>query len=96
MSTVDDALFNVDQNAAGRTRYAGQGEFIDEVLAAEVRRLREQLANSERRRAAKDTLIILRTMQRDDALTALDGLGTEGAKKGNELRFQFEAQVTME
>jgi len=40
MMTVDDALAEVDNRIAGRTMYEGRKASIDEVLAAEVRRLR--------------------------------------------------------
>lgn len=38
--TTDEALAIVASKAAGRTRYEGQESFPDEILAAEVRRLR--------------------------------------------------------
>lgn len=38
--TPDQALAIVASKAAGRTRYEGQEPYLDEVLAAEVRRLR--------------------------------------------------------
>ena len=42
--TPDEALSIVDAKAAGRTRFAGMEPYVDEVLAAEVRRLRNELA----------------------------------------------------
>ena len=42
--TPDEALSIVDTKAAGRTRYEGQEPRVDEVLAAEVRRQREEIA----------------------------------------------------
>ena len=41
--TPDEALSIVDAKAAGRTRFSGMGPYADEVLAAEVRRLRAAL-----------------------------------------------------
>lgn len=38
--TPDEAMAIVKSKAAGRTRYEGQEPYIDEVLAAEVERLR--------------------------------------------------------
>lgn len=45
--TPDEALSIVDAKAAGRTRFAGMEPYADEVLAAEVRRLRAALASRE-------------------------------------------------
>ena len=39
--TPDEALSIVDTKAAGRTRFDGMEPYADEVLAAEVRRLRK-------------------------------------------------------
>lgn len=41
--TPDEALSIVDTKAAGRTRFDGMEPYADEVLAAEVRRLRERM-----------------------------------------------------
>lgn len=42
--TVDEALAIVATKAAGRTRWEGSEAWVDEVLAAEVRRLRDENA----------------------------------------------------
>jgi hypothetical protein len=42
--TPDDALAEVRARSAGRTRYEGHPPSADEVLAEEVERLREQVA----------------------------------------------------
>jgi len=41
--TVDEAIAIVNSKASARTRYAGQAPFVDEVLVAEIERLRAQL-----------------------------------------------------
>lgn len=41
--TVDEAIATVRSRSMGRTRYAGQSPFIDEILVAEVERLRAVL-----------------------------------------------------
>ena len=43
--TVDEAITIINSKAAGRTRYAGQEPYLDEVLVAEIERLRAQLLN---------------------------------------------------
>lgn len=39
--TIDEAIAVVKQIALGRTRYDGQEPFVDEVLVAEIERLRK-------------------------------------------------------
>ncbi len=41
--TVDEAVGIVKAKAAGRTRWEGQQDFLDEVLVAEIERLRSLL-----------------------------------------------------
>lgn len=41
--TADEAIAIVESKARGRTRYEGQEPFVDEVLVAEIRKLREAL-----------------------------------------------------
>jgi len=41
--TIDEAIATVREMANGRTRYYGQEPFLDEVLVAEIERLRKQL-----------------------------------------------------
>lgn len=45
--TPNEAIKIVKEKAAGRTRYAGQAEYVDEVLVAEIERLRETLKLSD-------------------------------------------------
>ena len=40
--TADEAIAEVDKRSAGRTRYDGCPEYLDEVLVEEIRRLRAQ------------------------------------------------------
>ena len=42
--TVDEAIAIVKTKSAGRTRYEGQPDYLDEVLVTEIERLRDQLA----------------------------------------------------
>lgn len=46
--TVDDVLRDYESISRGRTRYAGQEPRDDELLVAEIKRLREALADSRR------------------------------------------------
>lgn len=46
--TVDDVLRDYESVFRGRTRYAGQEPRDDELLVAEIQRLREALADSRR------------------------------------------------
>jgi hypothetical protein len=94
VTTVDDALAEVDRRAAGRTRYEGQPDFLDEVLAHEVRQLREQLCDSELRYQAKNALVIRRTMQLDAVLKALDRADAPARKKLAE-RFRTEDEAAL-
>jgi len=43
MITVDEVIKRVRIKANGRTRYEGQEPFWDELLVAEIERLREQV-----------------------------------------------------
>ena len=45
--TPDEAIAIVKQKANGRTRYEGQDPFLDEVLVAEIERLREQVRHQQ-------------------------------------------------
>lgn len=45
---ADEAIRIVKSKAEGRTRYEGQEPFLDEVLVAEIERLREELAGLNR------------------------------------------------
>lgn len=42
--TPDEAIAIVNSKASGRTRYAGQEPYIDEVLVAEIERLRSEVS----------------------------------------------------
>lgn len=46
--TIDDVLRDYESIFRGRTRYAGQKPRDDELLVAEIKRLREALADSRR------------------------------------------------
>jgi hypothetical protein len=56
--TIDEAIAEVERRAAGRTRYHGDGGYLDELLAEEVKRLRAS-------NAAKDTRIIKLKLKMD-------------------------------
>jgi hypothetical protein len=43
--TVDEAIAIVESRARGRTRYEGSPAPLDEVLVAEIERLREEVAD---------------------------------------------------
>ena len=45
--TLDDIILNVKVRSAGLTRYVGMEPPWDEVLVAEIERLREALAEAE-------------------------------------------------
>ncbi|KKM39532.1 hypothetical protein LCGC14_1564380 [marine sediment metagenome] len=48
--TLDESISDVRSKARGRTRYEGQEPFRDEVLVAEINRLREALVEIARGR----------------------------------------------
>jgi len=52
IKTIDDAIALVNTKANGRTRYEGQEPFVDELLVAEIERLRAE--NAELLRLAQD------------------------------------------
>lgn len=55
MKTIDDVLNEVALRASGRTRYFDQPPFADEMMAAEIVRLRKELAD------AKESVRVLAT-----------------------------------
>jgi chromosome segregation ATPase len=54
---IDEALKIVCEKAAGRTRYPGQPDFVDEVLAAEIERLTKERDEADRRAGASERRI---------------------------------------
>lgn len=60
---LECAIARVNERASGRTRYEGQTPFDDELLVAEIERLRSEL------RAARQAIVALRL---ERALAAYD------------------------
>lgn len=74
MSPVDLAIAQIESYAAGRTRWEGQEPRVDEVLVAEIKRLRDALADQQATR-----YLALRTIA--DFPIYSDSLGTAIAFK---------------
>lgn len=68
---VERWLSNVDAKARGRTRYEGQEPFVDESVAAEIRTLRAQIAEAERKGAVPDGWILVPKEPTEEILAAM-------------------------
>jgi hypothetical protein len=89
--TIDEAIAEVESRAAGRTQYEGREPPLDEVLVAEIERLRKLVATLEISAQSRLTRVVRLTCERGELMAALDRAAPQ---KARELAQKFKTQST--